>query len=131
MRAGSSAARAAGAATLRAWPARRDLLTGEGGANKSYSYLLPPPPLLNRDGGGRLTLRIYELNKPIIAAVNGAAVGVGVTMTLAMDIRLASSAANIAPCTGACTLQCPVPYQDLLLRRLGDAYAHGGKGDSQ
>ena len=49
---------------------------------------------INRDGGGRLTLRIYELNKPIIAAVNGAAVGVGVTMTLAMDIRLASSAAK-------------------------------------
>jgi len=49
---------------------------------------------INRDGGGRLTLRIYELNKPIIAAVNGAAVGVGVTMTLAMDIRLASTAAK-------------------------------------
>ena len=35
---------------------------------------------VNRDGGGRLTLRLYELNKPIIAAINGAAVGVGVTM---------------------------------------------------
>ena len=49
---------------------------------------------INRDGGGRLTLRLYELNKPIIAAINGAAVGVGVTMTLAMDIRLASTAAK-------------------------------------
>ena len=49
---------------------------------------------VNRDGGGRLTLRLYELNKPIIAAINGAAVGVGVTMTLAMDIRLASTAAK-------------------------------------
>ena len=49
---------------------------------------------VNRDGGGRLTLRLYELTKPIIAAVNGAAVGVGVTMTLAMDIRIASTAAK-------------------------------------
>lgn len=43
-----------------------------------------------RDGGGRLTLRIYECLKPVIAAVNGPAVGIGVTMQLAMDIRLAS-----------------------------------------
>lgn len=49
---------------------------------------------LNPDGGGRLTLRLYELNKPIIAAVNGAAVGVGVTMTLAMDIRIAADVAK-------------------------------------
>jgi enoyl-CoA hydratase/carnithine racemase len=47
-----------------------------------------------RDGGGRLTLRIYECLKPVIAAVNGAAVGIGATMTLAMDIRLASEAAR-------------------------------------
>ncbi len=49
---------------------------------------------LNPDGGGLLTLRIYELKKPIIAAINGAAVGVGVTMTLAMDIRLAADVAK-------------------------------------
>ena len=49
---------------------------------------------LHPDGGGRLTLRLYELNKPIIAAINGAAVGVGVTMTLAMDIRLAADVAK-------------------------------------
>ena len=48
----------------------------------------------HRDGGGLLTLRIYESRKPVIAAINGAAVGVGVTMTLPMDIRLASSDAR-------------------------------------
>ena len=48
----------------------------------------------HRDGGGLLTLRIYESRKPVIAAINGAAVGVGVTMTLPMDIRLASSNAR-------------------------------------
>lgn len=43
-----------------------------------------------RDGGGLVALRIFESLKPVIAAVNGAAVGVGATMTLPMDIRLAS-----------------------------------------
>jgi enoyl-CoA hydratase/carnithine racemase len=47
-----------------------------------------------RDGGGQLTLRIYQCNKPVIAAVNGAAVGIGVTMQLAMDIRMASETAR-------------------------------------
>jgi enoyl-CoA hydratase/carnithine racemase len=43
-----------------------------------------------RDGGGRVTLRIFESRKPVIAAVNGPAVGIGATMQLAMDVRLAS-----------------------------------------
>lgn len=43
-----------------------------------------------RDGGGLVALRIFESTKPVIGAINGAAVGVGVTMTLPMDIRLAS-----------------------------------------
>jgi enoyl-CoA hydratase/carnithine racemase len=49
---------------------------------------------VTRDGGGRLTLRIFESKKPVIAAVNGPAVGVGVTMQLAMDLRLASTEAR-------------------------------------
>ncbi|HEX2781988.1 MAG TPA: crotonase/enoyl-CoA hydratase family protein [Ilumatobacteraceae bacterium] len=48
-----------------------------------------------RDGGGMLSLRIFECVKPVIAAINGAAVGVGVTMVLPMDIRLVSTSAKI------------------------------------
>ncbi|MBL6751697.1 MAG: crotonase/enoyl-CoA hydratase family protein [Nevskia sp.] len=48
-----------------------------------------------RDTGGRVTLAIFECNKPVIAAINGPAVGIGATMTLAMDLRLASEKARI------------------------------------
>ncbi len=48
-----------------------------------------------RDTGGKVTLAIHELPKPVIAAINGAAVGIGATMTLAMDIRMASTKARI------------------------------------
>ena len=47
-----------------------------------------------RDGGGLVSLRIFDSKKPVIGAINGAAVGVGVTMTLPMDIRLASTASK-------------------------------------
>jgi enoyl-CoA hydratase/carnithine racemase len=47
-----------------------------------------------RDGGGRVVLRIFQCLKPVIAAVNGPAVGVGATMLLPMDVRLASEAAR-------------------------------------
>ena len=48
-----------------------------------------------RDGGGLVTLRIYESKKPVIGAINGPAVGIGATMTLPMDVRLASEAARV------------------------------------
>jgi enoyl-CoA hydratase/carnithine racemase len=48
-----------------------------------------------RDTGGRVTLAIYNCKKPVIGAINGAAVGIGATMTLAMDVRLASEKARI------------------------------------
>ena len=51
-------------------------------------------PGVPRDGGGLVSLRIYECTKPVIGAINGPAVGVGITMTLPMDIRLASESAK-------------------------------------
>lgn len=55
-------------------------------------------PLEHRDGGGMLALKLYESNKPVIAAINGAAAGVGFTMTLPMDFRIASTKSKfVAP----------------------------------
>jgi enoyl-CoA hydratase/carnithine racemase len=48
-----------------------------------------------RDGGGRVALRIFDSLKPVIAAINGPAVGVGITMTLPMDVRIAAAGAKI------------------------------------
>ena len=82
----------------RAFCAGADL--GGGGKTFDYAKQESDPREANkvngvyRDGGGLLTLRIYESLKPVIAAVNGAAVGIGVTMQLAMDIRLASTEAK-------------------------------------
>lgn len=57
---------------------------------------LEEPPILNgvRDTGGRVTLAIHDCKKPVIGAINGAAIGIGATMTLAMDARLCSSKAR-------------------------------------
>jgi len=49
----------------------------------------------HRDGGGLVSLKIYSLKKPVIAAINGHAVGVGITMTLPMDIRIAAEGAKM------------------------------------
>jgi enoyl-CoA hydratase/carnithine racemase len=71
-----------------------------GGATFDYSSTTDPARLearvggVQRDGGGRLTLRIYDSLKPVIGAINGPAVGIGVTMQLAMDFRMASTAAR-------------------------------------
>ncbi len=48
-----------------------------------------------RDNGGQFTLRVFECTKPVIAAINGPAVGIGATMTLAMDVRLAADDARM------------------------------------
>jgi enoyl-CoA hydratase/carnithine racemase len=75
--------------TGRAFCAGADISAGETAFDYSHTDAES-----HRDEGGELTLRIYELRKPIIAAVNGAAVGVGATMTLPMDVRLASEDAR-------------------------------------
>ncbi len=65
-----------------------DTFSQGGGGDKAGPEGVP------RDGGGLVTLRIFECLKPVIAAINGPAVGVGVTMTLPMDIRLAAETAK-------------------------------------
>jgi enoyl-CoA hydratase/carnithine racemase len=54
-----------------------------------------PPARAPRDGGGILTLRIFECTKPVIGAINGSAVGVGISMTLPMDIRVLAENAKV------------------------------------
>ena len=66
---------------------------GEGGRTFDHTELLERDGE-HRDEGGLVTLRIFRCTKPVIAAVNGPSVGVGATMTLPMDIRLASESAR-------------------------------------
>lgn len=86
---------------------RAIIITGEGkafcagadlGAGKdTFNYEargLKVEDQIHRDGGGQVTLRMYDSKKPIIGAINGAAVGIGATMTLAMDVRIASDVAR-------------------------------------
>lgn len=77
----------------RAFCAGADLSSGEGTFSRGGSDIMGRNGV-PRDGGGTVSLRIYDSKKPVIGAINGAAVGVGVTMTLPMDIRLASTAAK-------------------------------------
>jgi enoyl-CoA hydratase/carnithine racemase len=65
-----------------------------GGGGKTFDASRVEASHEHRDGGGQVTLRIFECKKPLIAAVNGPAVGVGATMTLPMDIRIASEEAR-------------------------------------
>lgn len=79
----------------RAFCAGADL--GSGGDTFDYAARKSPDIEVNgarRDGGGRVTLRIFRSLKPVIAAVNGASVGIGATMQLPMDARLASTEAR-------------------------------------
>ena len=80
----------------RAFCAGADL--GSGGDTFDYENLEDghsvKPDESNRDSGGTVSLRIFQSMKPVIAAINGAAVGVGITMALPMDIRLASDKAK-------------------------------------
>src|SRR5436853_132612 len=62
---------------------------GAGGETFDYRARGATDPV-PRDNGGQFTLRIFESTKPVIAAINGPAVGVGATMTLPMDVRLAA-----------------------------------------
>ncbi len=68
---------------------------GEGGGTFDHTETMAARPSeVHRDEGGLVALRIFRSTKPVIAAVNGPAVGVGATMTLPMDVRLASDSAR-------------------------------------
>jgi enoyl-CoA hydratase/carnithine racemase len=65
-----------------------------GGGGGTFDHSGEEAASEHRDGGGLGSLRIFECKKPVIAAINGAAVGVGVTLTLPMDVRIASETAK-------------------------------------
>ena len=77
--------------TGRGFCAGADLASGGDTFDYRKRESIGPP----RDNGGELTLRIFECEKPVIAAINGPAVGVGATMTLPMDVRLAADDARM------------------------------------
>ena len=81
-----------------------------------------------RDTGGRVTLAIHALPKPVIAAINGPAVGIGATMTLAMDLRLASTKARIGFVFGLDETIDPTPAD--LRAHLTEAPYHDGVRDT-
>jgi len=73
------------------------IVTGAGKAFCAGSELVGERPFdyggnafEHRDTGGRVAMRVYDMQKPVIAAINGVAVGIGITMTLSMDIRICS-----------------------------------------
>jgi enoyl-CoA hydratase/carnithine racemase len=76
----------------RGFCAGADLADGSGSLELEATPSSEGPP---RDPGGQVSLRIFRSKKPVIAAINGPAVGVGITMTLPMDIRLAAEGAKI------------------------------------
>ncbi len=70
-------------------------LSGGGGTFDAGRGTQPQTIDEHRDGGGQVVLRIFESKKPVIAAINGPAVGVGITMTLPMDVRIAAESARM------------------------------------
>ena len=82
---------------------------------------LTEPPYQDgvRDTGGKVTLAIHDCDKPVIAAINGAAVGIGATMTLAMDIRLASTKARVGFVFGKLGIVCEAASSYFLPRIVG------------
>lgn len=65
------------------------------GMDFNATHAFGPTIDVHRDGGGKVTLAMYRCSKPIIAAINGSAVGVGITMTLPANIRVASTDAKV------------------------------------
>jgi enoyl-CoA hydratase/carnithine racemase len=65
-----------------------------GGGGGTFDRSAEEEAAAHRDGGGLAALRIFDCRKPILAAINGPAVGVGITMTLPMDVRIASDRAR-------------------------------------
>ena len=78
----------------RGFCAGADLAAGGDAFAEDWSDIGTSDKGVPRDGGGIVSLRIYASHKPVIGAINGPAAGVGVTMTLPMDIRLASTTAR-------------------------------------
>lgn len=79
----------------KAFCAGADLSSGGSSFDRKVDEGRKVPISEHRDGGGQISLAIYKCRKPVIAAINGHAVGVGITMTLPMDIRIASKDAKI------------------------------------
>jgi enoyl-CoA hydratase/carnithine racemase len=79
----------------KAFCAGADLSSGGSAFDRTVQEGPKVPIGEHRDGGGRISLAVFKCRKPVIAAINGHAVGVGITMTLPMDIRIVSEEAKI------------------------------------